>query len=100
MDRYISVEKFKEYADKPSVFDTTDLKSMIDEQPTADVVEVVHAEWIDRVPYIWSDDHMTMTGNGEGCSVCKWVNKGGVEKYFNYCPNCGAKMDKEREQNG
>ena len=32
--RIIDADEFKEYADKPSIYDTTDLKAMIDEQPT------------------------------------------------------------------
>lgn len=59
----------------------------IDELPAADVVEVVHGEWIedcDRIVH---------------CSVCKvarnnFLGVGG--SLWHYCPNCGAKMDGER----
>lgn len=30
--RLIDADVFKEYADKPSIFDTTDLKEMIDDE--------------------------------------------------------------------
>lgn len=54
-------------------------------QPTADVVEVRHGKW-------------NKNGNGRDCSICgfKYYANGG---FFNYCPKCGAKMDrKERER--
>ena len=53
----------------------------------ADVVEVRHGYWI--------------SGWDTVCSVCKIdVDVYDVER-FNYCPNCGAKMDgKEVEGNG
>ena len=48
--------------------------------PLADVVSVVHAHWVSK-------------GQGaKRCSVC-----GQRREFFNwnFCPNCGAKMDKE-----
>lgn len=56
----------------------------------ADVVEVRHGRWIKPVP-----------GDGENyCSVCKaeqlwFYGYGYLES--NYCPNCGARMEKEDE---
>ena len=57
----------------------------------ADVAEVRHGEWIGRQ----LDDFKKYEST---CSECGWV---GIENYdsyndpsdFNYCPNCGAKMD-------
>ena len=47
---------------------------------TADAVEVVHGRWEEyQVPHIMC------------CSECDWAT--GVQDDFNYCPNCGAKMD-------
>ena len=55
--------------------------------PTADVVEVKRGTWIDD----WE------MGCSE-CSVCSdsylWEDFKGVSEW-NFCPNCGAKMDKE-----
>lgn len=51
--------------------------------PYADVVEVSHAHWVMRHRYFTT----TYT-----CSKCK---AGSVKKY-NYCPECGSKMDGER----
>lgn len=53
--------------------------------PAADVAPVVHGRWEWIGPYRYNDDGMIGT-----CSVCK-------ERLrlfaYNYCPNCGAKMD-------
>ena len=59
--------------------------------PAADVVEVRHGRWMTTDAY---PHHLY-------CSVCyktyaknaKWVNE--LDLPTNYCPNCGAKMDKE-----
>ena len=60
--------------------------------------EVVHGEW-----FVVEDDYFDLVELQ--CSVCgeSW----GFEDYedcipknYHYCPNCGAKMDKERKDNG
>lgn len=61
--------------------------------PAADVVEVRHGRWMTTDAY---PHHLY-------CSVCyktyaknaKWVNE--LDLPTNYCPNCGARMDKEDE---
>ena len=57
------------------------LLRMVLAQPTADVVEVKHGEWVEY-----------QTPNIICCSECDW-GTGIDEKSFKYCPNCGAKMD-------
>lgn len=52
--------------------------------PTADVVEVVHGEWID----VNGDGSLLECGNCHEGSCCKG----------NYCSNCGAKMDERRTE--
>ena len=57
-----------------------DVICQIQDQPTADVVEVGHGEWVP-----------TRMKN-HACSLCH-------DKYhftYPYCPSCGAKMDGER----
>ena len=49
--------------------------------PAADVVEVRHAKWVSSEQY---------NGRPE-CPVCFYV----TDEKTNYCPHCGAKMDKE-----
>ena len=64
--------------------------------PTADVVEVVHGEWINDF-----GSYSTMH-----CSKCEW-RVPYIEDYWaiqelysslHNCPNCGAKMDGEKNE--
>lgn len=50
-------------------------------QPTADVVEVKHGEWV--------YDHWCEFK----CSVCGHFSNTNPRGKENYCPNCGVKMD-------
>ena len=60
---------------------------IIEEAPTADVAEVKHGEWKGKPIAGYSDIK---------CSVCNKVFPHQTGKW-NYCPNCGAMMDKEKE---
>lgn len=66
-----------------------DVMCEVKAQTAADVVEVVHGRWID-----FSEKHAF----SEECSVCgcgvMWDITGELHRY-NYCPNCGARMDGE-----
>lgn len=66
---------------------TNDFIIIPKDEPTADVQEVKHGKWI-----MSSDRPDTII-----CSVCSvgydvWKHEA---KDFKYCPNCGARMDKE-----
>ena len=52
--------------------------------PTIDAVEVVHGRWIPKEDGFWRKQILI-------CSNCEARNALNYE--FNYCPNCGAKMD-------
>lgn len=59
-----------------------DISTLIATQAAADVAPVVHARWIKK------------TGRAQ-CSYCAdecWADSA---TEYNYCPNCGAKMDQE-----
>lgn len=58
------------------------IRRVIDEAPTVDAVPVVHGRWVDV--------SLSFTHPKEKCSVC-----GGIVYAcgYNYCPNCGARMD-------
>ena len=60
------------------------VKSMVHAAHAANVVEVVHGRWY------WDADNET-GHNIRRCSVCH----SGSGWAFNYCPNCGARMDGE-----
>ena len=53
--------------------------------PSVDAAPVVHGRWIEK-PYLF--------GTTKYCSICG-LNYGMPHGVFNYCPNCGAKMDLE-----
>ena len=64
------------------VFDIEMMKKMVEKLPAADVAPVVHGRWV----------------NGCQCSVCgdrHGPYNSRHRPYYNYCPNCGAKMDEE-----
>lgn len=61
-----------------------------------DAAPVVHGRWIKMTGMMPPEYH----GHYE-CSECQWHMKGLRnswirEEELNYCPNCGAKMDKEK----
>lgn len=55
--------------------------------PAADVVEVVHGEWLNGRTFL----------ENAVCSNCKTTYEAYYSKY-QYCPQCGAKMDGENEK--
>ena len=61
--------------------------AMLNNFPAADVEEVKYGRWIER-PFL--------LGTTNVCSLCgKYY--GMPHGKFNYCPNCGAKMDGGKE---
>ena len=68
--------------------------SDIEAAPATDVAEVVHGRWI----LLGKNEHDYETSVEEKCSLCgRYVYRYDTELQDNYCPNCGAKMDKEDE---
>ena len=87
MAEYVTKEQvidwFRTYGhmDEPIPFETmvSDLRDM----PAADVAPVVHGRWVPtKAPFM---------NECEDCSVCGYRTVWGHR--YNYCPNCGAKMD-------
>lgn len=74
------------------------VKRLIEFIPAADVVEVVHGEWIDGldIPKEEREKHPYVYLHGEKhCSVCyqeAYFDSDYGQQLFDYCPNCGAKM--------
>lgn len=59
--------------------------------PTADVEPVRHGRWINAYP---KKEQNPMFNYGT-CSICGFEQN--ISNKLNFCPNCGAKMDKEEE---
>ena len=64
------------------------VRSIVRRTPAADVAPAVHGRWIEHKKYIF--------GTMYDCSVCynRILDNGHA---WNYCPNCGAKMDGEAD---
>lgn len=71
------------------------IRRVIDEAPTVDAVPVVHGRWKPK-PYYKVD------GNGGVFKYCdfylcsKCATERPIVPPYNYCPNCGARMDGEK----
>ena len=95
IDREELIVKFQQLADiewnketgtswANAFFEAVDI---IDDMPSADVRENVHGEWV-KAP---AEDWCTFdTCKCSECGVVEYFNKGW--KWFNFCPNCGARM--------
>ena len=67
---------------------------LIQNAPTADVVEVKHGYWIktDRGVLTNLETRQPMRVYACDCSCCGWhTGNQGID--FKYCPHCGAKMN-------
>ena len=105
MARYIDADKAlvmirHSKEDKPAYADWDNAHDCcidcVNSTPTADVVEVVHGVWVEGA------EHFTNGFYEAECNKCgtyiSW-NRGNSGEW-NFCPNCGAKMDGERKDNG
>lgn len=66
--------------------DLVDIQRLIATIPAADVAPVAHGRWITKyegLPF---------------CSACGYNGAGYMAVNWNYCPNCGAKMDENEEE--
>ena len=67
-------------------------ENAVNDAPVIEAVPVVHGEWIDM-------------GDFEQCSVCTGTHLKEFQSYYgkvtwiktNYCPHCGARMDRKEE---
>lgn len=88
MDEYISREEAKRFFNLNfgGVSHAIIASRLLDEIPAADVAPVLHGRWIEQEKYTF--------GTMYDCSICanRILDNG---HSWNYCPNCGAKMDLE-----
>lgn len=91
MAEYISKQAFKE-----KYLCCGWLPEMSEEEfnsfPAADVVEVRHGRWGEYESF-----PLTSSLNGHPCSECGMHFSTLAIPVMKYCPNCGARMDKEDE---
>lgn len=64
-------------------------ENLVKSQSTADVQKVRHGKWEQCF-----EDYRKQI-EGDKCSVCNFEHCGTSIRHYYYCPNCGAKMDKE-----
>lgn len=88
--RLIDADALLEKYNKTTVWDSW---VEINIAPTIDAVPVVHGRWEIKLLNDYQKYSVT-------CSICGWVGIDNYDSYddpsdFNYCPNCGAKMDLE-----
>lgn len=97
MSRYIDTdavhEKYDRYANHSSIGRCNGktlarFLDWLDDQPTADVREVVHGEWIVEEAEVGGVSGIAVA-TSYICSICSTMN----EYQDNFCPNCGARMD-------
>ena len=75
-----------------SMADLTSLRELLEDTPAADVVEVRHS--------YWQCSNVRMSSRDITCRYChrtETISNG--KEDFEYCPHCGAKMEKGGEQN-
>ncbi|MGN1090081.1 MAG: hypothetical protein ACI4Q6_06725, partial [Huintestinicola sp.] len=77
---YIEREAVNRVLDEPTV--NYSICSALQAIPAADVAPVKHGRWISEDSKIFK------------CSECDYgFEHEGYMQFFNFCPNCGAKMD-------
>ena len=79
--------------DPSQVWDTADVEVWIKALPSADVQPVRYGNWEERKV---SDKNCIDEWQTACCSVCHKYHTTPYMYYFdnyNYCPNCGARMD-------
>ena len=85
LDREMSMQLvhagFKSYSDAGQMY--LKAKQIVRSAPAVDAAPVVHGRWIfNQEQWTWD------------CTNCKgWVGSGVRIRGYEYCPNCGAKMD-------
>lgn len=104
-------EKIAKYVDEMSKHPSTkdidyydaliDAEDVIDDLPSADVAPVRHGMWVDVDRMQIHDLHGVLTwGNSFKCTECQFKTfavEGHMAQY-RYCPNCGARMDGDEDE--
>ena len=97
MAKYVKVVECAEIISEELNISLYDLVYIFGKVPAADVVEVVHGEWINED----FPEKVATQNDFAICSVCKKSSHKAEHGYSilsAYCPNCGAKMGGERKE--
>lgn len=95
MTKYVDIDAAKEAVRKAECdadydgrrFDAEFIENALDFIPAADVAPVVHGRW-EYIPQTLN------TLSQLRCPFCRWWSfDPSIDGVYNYCPNCGAKMD-------
>lgn len=111
MNDYISRNYLLDEYDRQHQGPPGGARKIIAEAPAEDVVPVVHGRWIWKptkqycspdcwYPPLcheetWDEKNGTWLENEMYCSECDYNNYHKIK--YNFCPNCGAKMDAQEE---
>lgn len=93
MPKYIDAEaaigKFPDIEPAGFGYSSAFVRKTLEDMPAAEVEPMKHSRWLDGAEKFTCGLH-----NAE-CSICGAnISWSGCDEDFNYCPNCGAKMDK------
>lgn len=94
MSKYVNAADAAEKIAEKHGIRIADLCDTFGDIPAADVVPVVHGQWIGIDSSFWKPTHSSdipVFRKTYRCSECR--RRTAIAE--NYCPNCGAKMDKE-----
>ena len=81
-------------SDGNALYKADDVFEVLNKLPAADVVEVVHGEWIIKTDYKTPVSHAYI--RKEKLYICPYCAKT-YRKQMNFCGNCGAIMDGKRK---
>ena len=91
MARYVDIEcdAVTEVLPRRAFKTRQDIQDFLDNIPTVDVTPVRHGRWIERKEHFYFQNGCKEWINFY-CSECDAPNNSPTD----YCPNCGAKMDR------
>lgn len=96
IDLFYSVDPENDGSDECTIvlesqnYTSSEIEYLLSCLPAADVAPVVHGRWK------YTSSSCSMFTGVYKCSCCGVEDENG--ECYNFCPNCGAKMDLEEEQ--
>ena len=94
---YINREELLAEYDRQHIGEPGRARKLIEDAPSADVVPVKHGKW-ETVEFCEEDEllfELFNQDNPRRCSECGFSYINFDTKGYNFCPNCGAKMEEK-----